>query len=913
MSLTARSPTRSRGIIDNQELNQLRPNRKLAILVTCLMVFSLVAAHAGIERAKLGGTRSVTLPSYAILDEQAHPLIASNGKVGFISSVTSGSLIAFNLASGRVISSVVVGETAGLISMVEPGGRRLIAVPAANNPSGGHPATVSIIDATNTRRLDLHSLLVLPPAAQITHNTRAFLTGDGKYCLVATSLGEVSLLAFDVETGQLVTQIALAGRPSESALYESGARRTLAIASASANSLTFIDVGEKGELAIRASFTPDSARFDETNNPVFTSDGRTAYIAALEGDLLFQVDARSGTELARVEIDSPQRITIEKSAAGLDTLGVMRIRRPTSEKPGGRKPGGVSIVVNRGGRLSISSEFNPPEGIEFSRANNVVFDEKASIAFVGSATGMLFAFNVENGELETFQSIGSELRRVALNERGRSVIAIRSASAGDEVVIVGFELEASDDTQPAPRIKSLKPNVVEQGRVKNLRLIVNGENFSEGASLLINGTETAAEVVQQGRALEARLPRSLFDQPGTISVQVKVSAEVVSEPSPLSVVRPSAPVIDRIKPDEVPGPAAAFTVRVRGKNFRPSSTIFIDNQMLNTQRFGDSDLRAQVPDDVARSVRQIVVQIRDVAVPDLVSNEASLVIFGPRVREVRSSVNRIVAGTSRFGLRVIGENFRQGAEVEINGQPVPANRVIRQSGRLIRASVPGRLFQNAGPLSILVRNPEEGGVSEPKELRAFGPEITAFEPGKVLAGLSDARVAIRGENFLKHASVFVGDGTRAFKIEKQRIRFRSSTRIVVTLTDEVNELLKQAGELRFQIVNPNKADGVPSVEKTLPVAGPEIEEALIRPDREDGSRVRIIVTGDNFREGAVVEFVKNGAVVRRQDPERTSEGKLSLSMRARKLDALGVFEVRVVNPGEVLSNGKQPRVEALAE
>ncbi|HWP42410.1 MAG TPA: IPT/TIG domain-containing protein, partial [Blastocatellia bacterium] len=505
-----------------------------------------------------------------------------------------------------------------------------------------------------------------------------------------------------------------------------------------------------------------------------------------------------------------------------------------------------------------------------------------------------------------------ELRRIELNERGNSIVVVRSAPAGDEVIIVGFDLAGSDETPPAPRISSLKPSVVEQGRLKNLRLIVNGENFSQGASLLVNGAETTAEVVRQGAALEARLPKSLFDQPGTIAVQVKTVAGAISEPSLLAVVRPAAPIIERIKPDEVPGPASAFTLKIKGKNFRPSSTIFVDGEPLNTERVSAVELRAQVPAEVARTIKQFSVQVRDVAVPDLVSNESGLTIFGPRVKELRPSVSKIVAGASRFGLRVIGENFRQGAVVEINGRAVPPGRVIRQTGSLIRVSVPGRFFRNAGPLAVVVRNPEGGGASEPKELRALAPVIAGFQPEQVLAGLSDVRVDIRGENFLNKPSVFVGDGTRAFKIEKQRVRFRSDTRIVVTLTGELNELLKQPGQLRFQVVNRNEADGVPSEEKSLEVAGPRIAEAVIKPVEEDDKLVRLVVSGENFRKGAVVEFVKSGTVVRRQAAGRVRADKISITFRAKKLDALGVFEVRVVNPGDVLSNGIQPDLAPVA-
>ena len=107
-------------------------------------------------------------------------------------------------------------------------------------------------------------------------------------------------------------------------------------------------------------------------------------------------------------------------------IAATRIRKPSNGKPGG-----VTIIENRNGRLASRSEFTPPDGIDFSPANNVAFTADASTAFVGSATGILFAFNTGSGELESYQEIGSEIRRVALSEKTHSIAAVRSSSSGD--------------------------------------------------------------------------------------------------------------------------------------------------------------------------------------------------------------------------------------------------------------------------------------------------------------------------------------------------------------------------------------------------------------------------------------------------------------------------------------------------
>ena len=881
-------------------------NRKLTSLVVCLLVLSLAVVQGSSNRTKMGRTRSVALPSYAILDENAQPLIASSGKVGFVSSVTGGTLISFSVTSGKVISTLVVGETAGPISLVETGGRRLVAVPALNDASRGVAPTVSIIDATSARRMDVKALLVLPADAQITPATRAFITRDGRFCLIASSFADPQLFSFNIETGQIASQLALVGRPSEMAFYDEGGKRSLAISSAVANNVSIIDVDETGQLSLGTSFTPAGARLDEANNPAFSTDGRTLYIGALESNQLFAVNAETGAQTASLAITSPQRISVAKSGAD-ELLGVTRMRRSANNNLGG-----VTIVRSEKERLSSQAEFATPEGINFSRANNVVFDKQAVIAFVASSTGVLFAFSTDTGELEAHQIIGSELRRIALSEKAHSVVAVRSTSGSDEIVIIGFdqgESEAAEDA--APVIESLKPDVVDQGRRKNLRLTVKGANFAEGASLVVEGNEFAADLVKGGRTLEARLPRSLFEQAGNISIQVKAASGAVSQPKSLRVTRPDAPLIDKIRPAEVAGPGENFTLKVFGSNFRPSSTIFVGGQRFNTEQLNDGKLQAQIPAEVVSAIRQVPVQVVDLSVEGLASNEVSLTVFGPRIKGFRTSPAMVVAGGGKFGLRIEGENFREGAKVIIGTEEVPASRVLNRTRNLIRLSVPGRFVQDAGKLPVVVRNPDDN-ASEPKELEAFAPEIKEFAPGEVLAGVANTKVDIRGQNFRRHARVYVRNTSdpeqRAFRIERSRVRFKASTRIVVSLAGELNDLLKQPGQLKFQVVNPNGADGVPSVDKELSVVGPRIDLVKVLPVEGDEAHVKLVITGANFRNGAMVELVKSGQTLGRQRAaDKVGNDKVTVVVRAKKLAALGAgFQVYVVNPGEVRSNGKEP-------
>ena len=872
-------------------------------MIACLLLLSFVVAQASDRQAKLGERRTVALPRAMILDEFAQPLIASSGKVGFVSSATTGAVVCFNVASGRVMSSLVVGESVGPLSLVETAGRRLLAAPSANDPANGHPATISIIDATRAKQLELQALLVLPARALLSQATRALLTSDGKLCLIASSDAEPALFAFDVETGQVIAQAKLDGKPSEVALFDDGHTRRVAVASVTANTLSLFSLDGQGALAQVGTFSPSGAQFGEANNPAFSGDGRAVYIAAAEGEQVFALDSDSGILLDAIAASSPHRLTAARDADGRELLAVTNLRREGSDKRGG-----VTILKSQSSRLFAQSEFAPPEGIEFSRANNVVFTADASVAFVTSATGVLFAFNTETGELESYQAIGSELRRLALSEKTQTVAAVRSSQGGDEIIVINFDLIKPDAPDPnAPLIESLRPAEVEQGRLKNLQLVVAGQRLGDSPSILVNGIEMAAEVAPNGRALEARLPRALFDEVKSISIQVKGANGALSAPRELRVVRPGAPILDDVRPAEVAGPSAPIVLKVTGRNFRASSTIFVGGRALDTQQVNAGTLQALVPADLLQSPGELKVLVRDLAVSDLVSaNNKDLLIYGPRITELAPVNSNVVAGDGAFGLRIRGTNFRNGATVEINGQALPASAFHLSGRSLINVRVPQQFTQDAGKLAVTVRNPE-GAASAAATIDVHAPQIVSFAQKQVMAGTVKARVDIRGKDFRRGARVYVGNG-RDFNLQLARpqVRFRNSTHLVITLKDELKKLLEQPGQIEFNVVNPNSGDGVTSQKAALNVVGPVVAGVQFEPLAENARQVRLVIAGANFRRGALVEFVKGDAVVRQATPESLRADRATVVIAARLLEALGDYSLRVVNPGQVASTPYRP-------
>jgi hypothetical protein len=476
--------------------------------------------------------------------------------------------------------------------------------------------------------------------------------------------------------------------------------------------------------------------------------------------------------------------------------------------------------------------------------------------------------------------------------------------------VVGFELEESGAGEPErPSILALKPGSVEQGRTKPLTLTVRGDNFSEGARLLVNNLPVEATVSRGGKAMTARLPASLFAQAVDLLIQARNPESVASDPLPLRVLRPADPVIRRLTPNEAPGPANRVLLRIIGENFRPTSKIKIqrieaDGSRGETARFDPESIKparltGTVPATFARRVGAIAVRIEDDAVEGVVSNEERFAIFGPRIHELQTSVGSVTAGAGGFQVRIAGSNFREGAEVRLNSNAVPASRVARISDRLIKVTIQSRQIQNSGALVLTVRNPD-GNESEAKEIAVNAPKIARVEPGALLAGTDKARIDIHGSFFRRHSSVRL---TTPEGVEiKRRVRFHSREHITVLLSGAAGRVLDQPAMLSLRVVNPNNDLGVASESVDLEVAGPRIEAAAFEPVDKNEKIARLVIQGKHFRSGSLIRFFAGELLYREEAPDQISAEKLVLAVKRKKLEAYAGLHVAVLNPGAITSN-----------
>lgn len=414
------------------------------LLVPAAIILVAVGIALGsVSGTKIGEARTIVLPPNSILDGYSSPVIAAGGQVAFVSEVMTGALISFNLASGKVLTTVAIGQAGGLISLVETEKRRVIALPTSNDPDHGRPATVSIFDATNPDRPERIALVSLPRDAHITPATRVLLTQDARFGVIASSFNDPALFSFNAETGQLLSRLPLLGWPSELALYEGeeGKNRMVAVLSSAANNLSIVKLADKGRLGPVAGFSPLDSRFEATNNPAFSTDGRIVYVAAASSDQVFAIDSQRGAQIGSISVSpSPQRVTVAAAKNGTDLVAVTRVPRQ------GNKPGGVTIITSANGRLTSKTDFTPQAEVRFSSRNNVVVDAENSIAFVGSTTGFLFAFSTETGEIEAYKVLGSEIGMLALSKETRVIAAVRSTPRLDEILAVGFDVSSTGNT-----------------------------------------------------------------------------------------------------------------------------------------------------------------------------------------------------------------------------------------------------------------------------------------------------------------------------------------------------------------------------------------------------------------------------------------------------------------------------------
>ncbi|HEY7912358.1 MAG TPA: AMIN domain-containing protein [Blastocatellia bacterium] len=650
--------------------------KQIPIAVTILLLFlGQGIVKSGNDRERFGEARMIALPPEAILNVHSTPVIASNGDVGFVSSVMTGSLISFSVTSGKILSSVSFGEIAGLVSMIESGKGRLIALPTANDPENARPATVNIINATIADRPEKVATIELPADAQIGPDTQALLTADGRFGVIASSFNQPTVFSFSTESGKIISSLKLSGWPSGIALNDGKKNRKdslVAVVSVEANTLEIMSLDAKGRLSAGKSFNPIGMSLDVSNNPAFSDDGKIVYIAVYTGEHLFSIDTQKGNILGMIKLPSaPQRITIARENAGNDLIGVTRTMHS-------KKSGGVTILASNRGLLTVRTEFTLPDNIQLSRANNIVFDQDSTMAFLGSADGFLFAFDTKKGELDGHKIIGNEFRSLALSKAAGKLIGVRSTPKNDEIAIVGLdradlgrvEMQASPGS--APEIKRVS------GDPAQIHLVIEGSSFNKSAIVeFIKGGNVVfrqTPIIITEKKLAIVVPAKKVEALGRFELRVVANDKVLSN----AVTIDPAALLSGINVNAVPvktdRPLRVTTkIESVSKPAAPRTATVLHS------------VRAQVSDGLLR----ILVDVNgDAKFRDFVLSDPSRIVLD------------FVGLRNAFGNRTIPVGKGLVDRVRI-GQPMPGVvRVVIDT----KETVQYRVTQEAGSLIIAIGN-----------------------------------------------------------------------------------------------------------------------------------------------------------------------------------------------------------------
>jgi hypothetical protein len=167
--------------------------------------------------------------------------------------------------------------------------------------------------------------------------------------------------------------------------------------------------------------------------------------------------------------------------------------------------------------------------------------------------------------------------------------------------------------------------------------------------------------------------------------------------------------------------------------------------------------------------------------------------------------------------------------------------------------------------------------------------------GPYYAGAAGMRVTLVGSGFQQQSAVTAG-GVRA---PQAAVRFVSSTELVLDL-DLAPEIRNRPGPLVLRVENPNGDATTPLT--TITLVGPEIRDLKVK---RKGSKIKITVTGVNFRSGVIVKVSSpSGDAIPIQSTKVVAAGKVRATVSRSDAPSGSTVVVTVENPGPVPSEAR---------
>jgi hypothetical protein len=346
------------------------------------------------------------------------------------------------------------------------------------------------------------------------------------------------------------------------------------------------------------------------------------------------------------------------------------------------------------------------------------------------------------------------------------------------------------------------------------------------------------------------------------------------------------PRLAQITPDKILQSNEPFALAVLGRNFNPSSQVFLGLAALPTDFVSDTNLIATVPANLAATPGNHFVQVIN---PDgNHSNALTLMIIAPPPVLADLSPRFIEIGSGTLTLRLQGNHFTSFSKALIEGAQVTT---FFGSTRELFATVPASFTSVLGPRRVRVRN-GDGQLSGELSFDVISrsPRLVSLLPAQALAASPAFTLTVTGANFNIGSVV-------SFQQTLLNTKFLSSS----SLTAEVPAVL--IAEVGLKAVVVQNSDGALSNELAFRAIAVAPLLSLSQPDRaiEGSPDQRLVILGERFKRGARVRALRNSQITL-LDTIFISSERLEANLPASLLQTANDLFLQVENPDFGLSN-----------
>ncbi len=345
--------------------------------------------------------------------------------------------------------------------------------------------------------------------------------------------------------------------------------------------------------------------------------------------------------------------------------------------------------------MPIDSDANPTAAQSVEPTLTRV--EPNSDVVTGGATVRIIGENFQDGATVTIG--GSAASDVIFVSPTELSVEVPAGAAGSADVVVTNPDGKSDTLaggftyiKPPPTVTRVEPNsdVVTGGAI--IKII--GENFQDGATVTIGRSAASNVIFVSPTELSVEVPAG---EAGNIDIVVtNPDSQSVTLAGGFTYIKPP-PTVTRVEPnsDVVTGGAI---IKIIGENFQDGATVTIGRSAASNVIFvSPTELSVEVPAGEAGNI-DIVVTNPDSQSVTLAGGFTYIEPLPPTLIRVEPDSDVVTGGVT---LKIIGENFQDGATVTIGGNA--ASNVVFVSPIELAVEAPAGV---AGSVDVVVTNPD---------------------------------------------------------------------------------------------------------------------------------------------------------------------------------------------------------------